>query len=469
MKKKHIDHPAVVKKNLKYSTIDGSASASSIGFSSSYLSPYAIFLGASNEQIGLLTAIPELSGRLSELFSSNIIEYFKNRKKVISIFKILQMLMWIPIFLVFLTPQHAVWLLILFYSVEMISGLVVAPIWNSLMGDIVPDKIKGTYFGRRNRIIDFSLLTSMLIAGLLLNHFANLNLIYSFGLIFLISIVGKFVSLIFLNKMHEPDYYVDEKSKFSFIDFIKKMKSTNYGIFVMYFSLLTFSAQIAAPFFSVYMLRQLKFDYLTYTLISTSSVVASFLTFPIWGKHSDRFGNFKVIALTGMLTSLIPLLWLFSINSIYLMFVNAFAGFVWAGFNLASFNFAFDTVSPAKRVRAFSYFHVLVGIAVFFGATLGGYLMSFGSWFSYPIYFVLIISGILRFLVSIIFLPKIREVKKVKKISKGKFLWSIFEEEVNLGLTYPRILIRKRSKIPKRTLEKLIGEIRRFMEWVFKR
>ena len=468
MKKKRIGYSTIVKRNLKYSNIDGSAYAASSGFSNSYLNPYAIALGASNEQIGLLTAIPNLLGRISELSSSPIIEYFKERKKTIKLFKILQMLMWVPVFFVFLAPQHAIWLLILFFTIETISSSIITPIWDSLMGDVVPDEIKGRYFGGRNRITDFSHLVSILIAGLLLQYFANFNLVYGFGLIFFVSIIGKLISLIYVNKMYEPEYSTYKESEFSFKDFIKRMNRTNYGIFVIYLSLLMFSVHIAAPFFTVYMLRDLQFNYLTFTIVIAISIVARIVSGPIWGRHSDRFGNFTVIALTGLLVSFIPLFWLLSTNIIYLIIVELFSGFVWSGFDLASFNFVFDTVVPEKRVRAISYYHVLVGIGVFLGATLGGYLIKFGTMFWSSIYLVFIISGVLRFLVSAIFLPKIREVKKVRKISKGKLLWSVISSEITLGLTYPRILFRKRPRIPKKTLEKLIDEVKRFLERTFK-
>jgi len=150
--------------------------------------------------------------------------------------------------------------------------------------------------------------------------------------------------------MKEPAFHIYEESKFSFLDFIKKMPKTNFGKFVIFLTLMTFSVSIASPYFSVYMLKDLGLNYLTYTIIISAAQISNFIFILIWGRYSDFFGNKKIMTVTGYLIFILPLLWIFSTNIFYLIGVQVFAGFLWSGFNISTFNFIFDTVSPSKSI-----------------------------------------------------------------------------------------------------------------------
>jgi len=461
MKRKHTQ----IQKDLKYSIMEGTANSVKVGFGEHYLNLFAIkALGATNLQVGLLKSLPQLTGSFSQLFSSAITEVLKNRKKLITAGAFLQALMWIPILSVLLIPHEGVWFLILFVTLYQVFGSIIVPAWSSWMGDIVPDRIKGKYFGRRNKIVGFSSFTSMVLAGLLLQLFSKFNQFYGFILIFSIAMLGRLISWYYLSKMSESEYIVPKESKFSFIEFVRKVGKTNYGKFVIYLTLMSFSVQIASPYFAVYMLNDLKFDYLTYMIVTGASAISSFLFISLWGKYTDIFGNKKVLTLTGLLVPFVPILWLVSKNVTYLVLVQIFSGFAWSGFHLSSFNFVFDTVSPPKRVRCVSYYNVLNGIAVFFGAMVGGFLIRFGTMFWSPVYIVFIVSGILRLFTSVVMLPKIKEVKWVKRISEGKLLWYLLTIDVLESLSHPvevlvskRVIIRRKGEILLNWLKKIIA------------
>jgi len=298
---------------------------------------------------------------------------------------------------------------------------------------------------------------SMLIAGFLLHIFDNFNTLYGFTVIFFIALISKLISWKYLNKMQEPIYIITKESRFSFMDFVKKMNRTNYGLFVIYLSLMSFSVQIASPFFAVYMKKDLNLDYMTYTAIVGSAMVSNFLSISLWGKYSDRFGNKKILKLTGLMIPIIPFLWLLSDDVAYLVLIQAFAGFAWAGFNISSFNFILDTVSPAKRVRCVSYYNVLNGMGIFLGSVVGGMLMKIDTKLLSGFYLVLMVSGLFRLITSIIMLPKIREVRDIEKISGIRLMWSLLAAEPISTLKQIVVEIKHRE-IKLRRLAKTYGE-----------
>lgn len=450
------------KKDLDYAVKVGVANSAMIGSGENYLSPYAIALGASDVQVGMLASIPQLIGSLSQLFSTKITEKMGSRRKMVLVFSLIESLIWIPIGLLAFSGYNVVWNLILFATVYWISASIVVPAWTSWLGDLVPDKRKGRFFGKRRRAAGLSLFVSILIAGLILFFSAKYHPLVGFGIIFLIAFVSKLISLTYLKRTTEPAFYVEEESRFTFLDFVKKMTKTNFGKFVIYLALITFSVNISGPYFAVYMLKDMGLDYLTYTIIISASKISSFVFIAVWGKYSDFFGNKRVMTLTGYMLFIMPFLWILSTNVFYLICVQILSGFIWSGFNISTFNFIFDTVSPSKRVRCVSYCNVFNGLAIFLGASFGGWLLKFGSMFWSNFILLLIASGTGRLLSSFVMLPEIKEVRWVKKASERKLLMSI-TSDVFEGLTYPVLFLYNKRLVAKSKGEMIIRKISKFI------
>jgi MFS family permease len=211
------------------------------------------------------------------------------------------------------------------------------------------------------------------------------------------------------------------------------MKYNNFGRFVFYISMISLGTAIASPFFAVYMLKNLKFSYSVYMLITIIPILSGLLSMTFWGKFGDNYGNMKILKILGFFIPFFPILWVISIFIqsnfllVYLCIVEFFSGFIWAGFNLASSNFIFNAVSRERTAICFSYFNILNGIGVFIGTTIGGLISSIpGALFSLPfILIVFLISGIFRMIVQLSMFSKIDEVKQVKDFHIGDIRYNL--------------------------------------------
>ena len=103
-----------------------------------------------------------------------------------------------------------------------------------------------------------------------------------------------------------------------------------------------------------------------------------------------------------------------SLNVIPITIPQIVSGIGWAGFNIASVNFIFDSVSVDKRSLCFAYTNFMNGIGIFIGALLGGLLTKLPIKFMSPLLFVFLISGIGRLLSSRISLKNVKEIRKTK-------------------------------------------------------
>ncbi|MCA9406469.1 MAG: MFS transporter, partial [Candidatus Omnitrophica bacterium] len=220
----------------------------------------------------------------------------------------------------------------------------------------------------------------------------------------------------------------------SFFQFLSKIKTSNFTKFVFFVSLMSFSVNLAAPFFAVLMLKDLHFNYLTYSLIVIVAPLTLYLNIQRWGHHADHVGNLKILKLTTRLIAIIPLLWVINQNPIYLILVEMFSGFLWAGFNLSTANFIYDAVSPEKRTRCIAYFNVINAAGLSTGALVGGFLIKhLPDIFEYKILTLFLVSSSLRLAVSWIFPGILKEVRTVKNVHSAELFFSMIRLRPILG------------------------------------
>lgn len=411
--------------SLRYSFLDGLFASVMVGLTVNYTIPFALALGANNFQIGLLNSIPQLFGSLVQIKSADFAERRRSRVRFITNFVLLQAFFWLlagilPPILV----HNRIQLFIILITLNTVFVSAIVPVWLSLMSDTVDKARYGEYFAWRGRILGFVTLVSSFIAGFFLFAFAQ-SQVLAFATLFIIAGISRFLSGYYLSRMADVPITVSPEKRFSYFEFIKRTPESNFVRFSLFVAGINFATFLAAPFFSVYMLKELRFPYSTYTIINTGAAISGLLLLPFWGRYADRYGNVKILKTCAFFLPLIPILWIFSSSVPYLIIINVFAGYIWAGFNLCAVNFIFDAASPEVRTRCLGYFNFTNGLAIFFGALAGGFLAS-----RLPIIFsggsrlltLFLISGIIRLLVNALQLRSFKEVRSADKIENHKLL-----------------------------------------------
>lgn len=287
-----------IRKSLTYSYIDGAFASIMLGLRDTFITPFAIALGATTGQVGLLTAAPNLLASLAQVKSADITEALKSRKKVISVSVFVQALMFFPIFLIpFLIKERQVEFLIFFYTIHLLFGNFAAAPWGSLIAKYIPSRKRGRYFGFRNKTLGLINTASAVLGGFLLHRFHRGNVFVGYGILFFIALFTRLASWHYLNKMYEPPFKIKEEEKFTFFEFVSKIKRSNFTRFVFYVAAMVFCVNISAPFFAVYMLKDLSMSYPVYTLITVAASITMLLVMDRWGSRADIFGNIKILKL----------------------------------------------------------------------------------------------------------------------------------------------------------------------------
>jgi MFS family permease len=414
-----------IKRSLNLSITEGSFWSVMYGFAESYLQAFAIFLKATNFQLGLISSLPLFLGTISQLFSTRFVKHFGSKKAFIWRAAFLQSFMWLPLlYCAYLKVNDPVWFVIFFFSLYYIFGSVAGPAWGSWMAELVDMKTRGSYFGKRNLICGMVSFSSFLLAGLGL-YFSQLQYgspLVGFVVLFILAFLARFTSSMLLSKQYEPNPGITEE-KVPFRTFLKQLATDNYGYLTMFLVLMNFSVFVAGPYFAAYMLKELKMNYFEFMLVNAVAMIVKNIAMPLWGKLGDDYGSLKIMSLSGYFIPLVPIFWLFSENIVYLMCVQAFSGFVWAGFELGSFNFLLDTAHPKRRIQYISYYNVLNGFFILVGSMFGAFLFMLPSIFISSYFLVFFTSGILRYMTMLWFLPKLREVRPVAKVKYHEMIY----------------------------------------------
>ncbi len=381
-------------------------------------------LGANDFQLGLIAAIPVATVAL-QVFISYYMEKKRNRRFIFLFLGLTGRAMWLFIALVpYIFPSFSVdlriWLVIVFVVIISGANSGVNLAFGSLMGDLVPINIRGSYFSVRQRISLISGVTTGLLLSALIDKVGLVG--YSIaigvaGVTMLLDIASYFfVKWPEMEEAHLPSLRVLLKEVFSNKRFVK---------IVVFYSSWLFAVNIAAPFWNIHMLEYLKMNFMQMSLYSQIvSGFASILIVTRWGRLIDRYGNKPMLQIAAMAIVLSPIPWLFATkNSAYIIIIsNVISGATWPVVDICQQNLY---LSQSPRTHRSMYIAVFFACINLFGLALanavGGFLMQspfaalsvsvpvvFGLEFT-KMHWMILTSIILRITVLLIFLPRIHE------------------------------------------------------------
>jgi MFS family permease len=426
-----------IRETLRVSFKDGVFAAIMSGVTDPYFTPFALALGATAQQIGWVSGFPQFFGSLSQLFAVQAVHRIGGRLNLlVGVVSIQAMLLFFIGLLAWIESPHRIALFLGLLILFVIAGALVGPAWGSLMTEYIPKEKRGRYFGWRNRILGFVHVGSMIVAGTLLYRTEAVSPVLGFAIIFSAGSLARFVSASYIAHMRDVPQKRDPAVDFTFYRFIARFRHSNYVKFVAFSAMLTFASYISAPFFAVFMLRDLQLSYFTYMVLQVLATLAGLVAMPMWGMHADAVGNARVLRLSGFFACVIPLFWLATRNIVYLACVQMLAGFVWSGFTLAATNFIYDAVTPPKRLRCISYFHVLNGTAIFAGASLGGFLAGrVPPLQGHSLLTLFAISGVCRLAVYFALFNRFREVRASREVSIPELFFSVVGIRPLIGIS----------------------------------
>ncbi len=368
----------------------------------------ALLLGAGSFELGILGALP-LVGSLVQIPAAWWIERRGERRRIALIGSLGRLLWLVPVALLFLPlpvgAKLALFLLALTCGHLMLG--VATNAWLDWMTDLIPQGVRGRYFGARNMLMSVMALIVGLGGASLIDWSKRSNLeAWGYAFMLALAALGGGLASFLLSKQPEPAF--NRQTTCSFRELIAMpIRHPRFRRFAGTFVIWQIGLGLGAPFFIAYGLQSLHFPLRTLALLDATTAVFGLLAQPYWGRLADRIGQRQVLRICMALVSPLPWFWLLaSPDWIWPLFVgNALGGIAWSGVGMSQINRLMEQAPAEGRCGFMAAFSVATGIPFMLASLGAGTLMSFvgvepltvlGLTF-HPYLGFFVASGVLRF------------------------------------------------------------------------
>jgi MFS family permease len=392
--------PQAVQRNLRWFWFDGAFALGIDNIINTYLVLYAVALGASSAQVGLLGALSGLGAALALLPGALLVERIGRRREIIlasggSIGRIAVLLLLLIPF--FLQGNAAVYLAIALVVMRDTFGNLSLPAWSSLAADIVPLGQRGRYFASRTFAQTVAGMITAFAAGWIIN-LSGFPAGYQWALLlaFLCGAASWFCFSRIQDPSPEPPPRTPRTGTAPILGSI--LAHPSFLALCLHSAVWNFSLNLAAPFFNVYLVHNLKASMIQVGILTVATSLASLPALRVFGPLADRWGPRRIILVTSLLIPVLPLAWIIVPSPWYILAINLASGVLWSGFTMSVLNLLLQISPHAERARFTAVHQIVVALSLALGAAVGGWVVTA---FSYKAVFAL--SGIGRFIAALIF------------------------------------------------------------------
>ena len=276
-----------------------------------FLTAFALRLGASELEIGLLAAAGSLA-HVAQLGGAFAIERYGHRKLICLAATWISRLLWIPIlFAAFCDPLYRIRYIVGLLVISSLFASIGGGAWLSWIKDLVPTELRLRFLGRRH-IFNSGLAFAMSVGGgLFVDAWSRWqpDSLMGFVAVFSTAMACGIVGLFILQAIPEATHVRSTPITFAQI-LGRPWRDQNFRRLITFYGVWNFSSNLATPFFAVYMLAVLHIPFATVTLLLTLSSLLGVATARLWTRFGDRFGTRNMVLFGTVADAFCPLLWL---------------------------------------------------------------------------------------------------------------------------------------------------------------
>jgi len=340
------------------------------------------------ESIGLISALPFV-GNFLPIFVAPFLSHWRPPKTLSVLFASLHlvswlvlgvMLSWIPVN----DPAAAARWLIGWFAVSSVCLAIAGVSWNSWVQEWVPVRLRGKYFGRRNRLLQVSTLLFLLGTGWVLAQWDYA--MPAFQGVIAGAVILRLFSLRWSWQMPTRPHRESTAPKLPLREQLAVLRGAkSFVLFIVFGAIWSFAANCFGPFYHVFMFEELGFSAFDVGILSTLSALGGALSLPAWGALLDRFGNKPVMAFSLILWQGMNFVWCFvgPENRHWLYPLWVWGGMTSAGFVLGQFTFLLKLIPVEAKNLAIGFnlaiTSLFAAIAPIIGGTVLGWALARGD------------------------------------------------------------------------------------------
>jgi MFS family permease len=384
-------------------------------FSADFIPLFALAAGATSGDIGMLAAAANLVMVAGYLPGAFMVSRVRSRKGLVIATSygasraMLVVLALLP-FIVSAGPA-LVYLIIAVNALRFFGGSLGNAAWTSLVADLVPQESRGRYFASRFIVIGCAALVGSPLAGWVIRTIngSSVHALPGYQTSLLIAFALGMGSTLFWSRIPEPPALSARRVLGSRRNVMAVLRR-NPAFAALALSCFVWSAgaNLAGPFFNVFIVTDLGGNAAAVGTTAGVFALTGLLGQVVFGRLTDRRGNRAMLIVTGLLIPILPCAWALARVPFHGYLVNFFSGFLWAGYNLASFNILLEMSPPEDRESSFGIYQTVVATGAVLGPLAGGYLVGLMGY--RPVF---VASGLTRLIATILFIVLVRPRKSL--------------------------------------------------------
>ena len=239
------------------------------------------------------------------------------------------------------------------------------------MTRLVPARSRARFFAGRAWIYNLALLASFLLTGLALEAWRERSeVLFGFGVVAMVALVARGLGALVISRQSAFGA-PPERARVALRE-VLRLGRWRVALFV---AVLLCGAQLAIPFFTPYMLAELRLDLSVFAGLTALSIGAKSASFPLWRRLSARIGPRAALAASGALIAAVPLVWMVSGRLEVLAVAQVLGGVAWAGYELASIELLMADAPARATVEFYSLANALSAGCQLLGSVAGGLLL----------------------------------------------------------------------------------------------
>ncbi len=346
-----------------------------------FLVAFALLLGASNVVVGVLAAVGPFT-QILQIPAVYVVEKVRNRRLLTSFSSVFSRLFWVLAALIPFAVQgeYRLVLLVCFVFLYFALGSISSCAFNSWIRDLIPQNILGSFLAKRMALSMAVATAVSLLAALGIDYgrpfFSNELFIYS--IIFGVGAVSGLIGVTYLARIPEP-VMAPAQVRNPLTILREPLSDSNFRNLLLFLGSWNFAVNIAAPFFTVYLLERLSMSMTVILALAFLSQFLNVLFFRIWGSLADRFSHKSVLSVSGAMFMISVLLWPLTtlpephaLTIPILMVIHGLAGVSTAGVALCSGGIALK-LAPKGRATAYLATNSFIsGLTATIAPILGG-------------------------------------------------------------------------------------------------
>ena len=250
--------------------------------------------------------------------------------------------------------------------------------WMSWVQEWVPLRLRGKYFGRRNRMLQAAQVLFLVLAGWLIGSFGGTVL--AFQLVLGGAALLRIASVLFQHRIQQANTLADRAEiRFSWNDQLAiLLASRPFRWLMAYGCAWGLSTSMFGPFYPMFMYKELGLTVGDVTSVVILASIGGALSAPAWGAMADRFGNKPVMLFCMIAWQIQNFLWCFLTreNTWMLYGMWVFGGVMSAGFVLSMFNLQLKIIPPQAKTLAISVNLAVTSLVTAIGPIIGGEILG---------------------------------------------------------------------------------------------